>query len=226
MKMKRFVENNKNHVITEDLIENLSNRSLPFKTLMAYYNCAMMEVETKFRVLNEQFSLMYDRNPIESIKTRLKSPESIIKKLANREFPLSVEGIEENLNDVAGIRIICSFVDDIYMLAECILNQDDVTLVERKDYIKTPKPNGYRSLHLIIEIPIFLQEGKKNMKVEIQLRTIAMDFWASLEHKISYKKDVPAEIRDELAKELLSCANKSAELDMRMEQIRKHINDI
>ncbi len=226
MKMKRFVENNKNQVITEDLIENLSNRSLPFKTLMAYYNCAMMEVETKFRVLNEQFSLMYDRNPIESIKTRLKSPESIIKKLANREFPLSVDGIEENLNDVAGIRIICSFVDDIYMLAECILNQDDVTLVERKDYIKTPKPNGYRSLHLIIEIPIFLQEGKKNMKVEIQLRTIAMDFWASLEHKISYKKDVPAEIRDELAKELLSCANKSAELDMRMEQIRKHINDI
>lgn len=224
--MKRFVENNENQVITEDLIENLSNRSLPFKTLMAYYNCAMMEVETKFRVLNEQFSLMYDRNPIESIKTRLKSPESIIKKLANREFPLSVEGIEENLNDVAGIRIICSFVDDIYMLAECILNQDDVTLVERKDYIKTPKPNGYRSLHLIIEIPIFLQEGKKNMKVEIQLRTIAMDFWASLEHKISYKKDVPAEIRDELGKELLSCANKSAELDMRMEQIRKHINDI
>ena len=226
MKMKRFVENNKNQVITEDLIENLSNRSLPFKTLMAYYNCAMMEVETKFKVLNEQFSLMYDRNPIESIKTRLKSSESIIKKLANREFPLSVEGIEENLNDVAGIRIICSFVDDIYMLAECIFNQDDVTLVERKDYIKTPKPNGYRSLHLIIEIPIFLQEGKKNMKVEIQLRTIAMDFWASLEHKISYKKDVPAEICDELAKELLSCANKSAELDMRMEQIRKHINDI
>ena len=114
---------------------------------------------------------------------------------------------------------------DIYMLVDCIINQDDITLIERKDYIKEPKPNGYRSLHLIIEIPIFLQEGKRNMKVEIQFRTIAMDFWASLEHKIRYKKDIPKEISDGLAEELLSCANKSAELDMRMEQIRKHINE-
>lgn len=211
---------------TDEILENISNSNLSFKTLMAYYNCALMEVETKFKVLNEQFSLRYDRNPIENIKTRIKSPESIVRKLQTRNYYVSVENIENNLNDVAGIRIVCSFIDDIYMLVDCILNQDDVTLIQRKDYIENPKPNGYRSLHLIIEIPIFLQEGKRNMKVEIQLRTIAMDFWASLEHKIRYKKDIPEAISKDLAEELLSCANKSAELDMRMEQIRKHIYEI
>ncbi len=221
--MKQFNETVSMKVLTNEALDNMNSSDLSFKTLMAYYNCALMEVETKFRVLNEQFSLRYDRNPIESIKTRIKSPESIIRKLETRNFPVSLESIEQNLYDIAGIRVVCSFVDDIYMLADCILNQDDITLIEQKDYIKNPKPNGYRSLHLIIEIPIFLQEGKRNMKVEIQLRTIAMDFWASLEHKIRYKKDIPKEISDGLAEELLSCANKSAELDMRMEQIRKHI---
>ena len=224
--MNQFNKIVNQNVLTNELLENMNSSDVSFKTLMAYYNCALMEVETKFRVLNEQFSLRYDRNPIENIKTRIKSPESIIRKLENRKYPVSVEGIEQNLYDVAGIRVVCSFVDDIYMLADCILNQDDVTLVERKDYISNPKQNGYRSLHLIIEIPIFLQEGKRNMKVEIQLRTIAMDFWASLEHKIRYKKDIPETISNDLAEELLSCANKSAELDLRMEQIRKHIYDI
>lgn len=224
--MNQFKENFEVKAETDEILKNMNNSDLSFKTLMAYYNCALMEVETKFKVLNEQFSLRYDRNPIESIKTRIKSPESIVRKLQTRNYYVSVENIENNLNDVAGIRVVCSFIDDIYMLVDCILNQDDITLIERKDYIENPKPNGYRSLHLIIEIPIFLQEGKRNMKVEIQLRTIAMDFWASLEHKIRYKKDIPEAISKDLAEELLSCANKSAELDMRMEQIRKHIYEI
>lgn len=211
------------NVLSDYIVSTISEKSMPFRTLMTYYRCAMMEIETKFNVLNQQFSLQYDRNPIESIKTRIKSPESIIRKATKRNFPLTVESIEENLNDIAGIRVICSFTEDIYMLADCILSQDDITLIERKDYIKNPKENGYRSLHLIVEIPIFLQEGKKNMKVEIQLRTIAMDFWASLEHKIRYKKDIPEDMTAYLAKELYSCAEQSAELDLRMENIRKKL---
>ena len=136
----------------------------PFKELMAYYNCAMMEVATKFNVLNEELSLQYDRNPIESIKTRLKSPESIVEKMSRRGYPLTVEGIEQNLNDVAGVRVITAFPSDIYKLADALLKQDDILLLQRKDYIVSPKPNGYRSLHLIVETPIFLHDQKKFMR--------------------------------------------------------------
>ena len=133
----------------------------PYKELMAYYRCAMMEVSAKFNVLNEELSLQYDRNPIETIKTRLKSPESIVEKLQRRGYPLTVESIEKNLNDVAGVRVICSYTSDIYMLANAFIRQDDITLLARKDYIEDPKPNGYRSLHLIVEIPIFLHDEKR-----------------------------------------------------------------
>ena len=179
----------------------------------------MMEVSAKFNVLNEELSLQYDRNPIENIRTRLKTPESIAKKLQKREYPLTVESIENNLSDVAGVRVICSYTTDIYMLAEALTRQDDVILLQTKDYIKTPKPNGYRSLHLIIETPIFLHKEKRLMKVEVQLRTISMDLWASLEHKIRYKKVLPDS--NEIDKELLECAIMSAELEKRMEQIQK-----
>ena len=155
--------------------------SAPYKRLMSYYQCAIMEVETKFNVLNEELSLQYDRNPIETIKSRLKSPESIIDKVNRKKLPMTVESIEKNINDIAGIRVICSFQSDIYMLAEAFLKQDDITLVEKKDYIQAPKSNGYRSLHLIVEIPIFLRDEKRIMKVEVQFRTISMDWWASLE---------------------------------------------
>ena len=185
----------------------------PYKELMAYYRCAMMEVSAKFNVLNEELSLQYDRNPIETIKTRLKSPESIVEKL-NRK-----ESIEEHLNDVAGVRVICSYTSDIYMLSDAFIRQDDITLIQRKDYIQNPKPNGYRSLHLIVEIPIFLHDEKRMMKVEVQFRTISMDFWASLEHKIRYKKDLP--VIDEIDRELLECAELSAQLEDRMERIQK-----
>ena len=149
----------------------------PYRELMSYYRCAIMEVETKFNVLNEELSLQYDRNPIETIKTRLKSPESIMEKLSRRGYPLTVESIEKNLNDIAGVRVICSHPADIYKLSEAFLRQDDITLLERKDYIANPKPNGYRSLHLIVETPIFLHDQKRLMKVEVQFRTISMDWW-------------------------------------------------
>ena len=210
-------------LIDENVIDLFQRNMMPINELMSYYRCAIMEVETKFKVLDEQFSLEYDRNPIESIKSRLKSYESIIKKLKDRDLPFSLEAIQENIRDVAGIRVICSFPEDIYMLAECLLSQDDVKLIEKKDYIKNPKKSGYRSLHLIIEVPIFLRNEKKSMKVEVQLRTIAMDFWASLEHKLRYKKNIDPKENEMLEKDLVECSEISAALDKRMEEIRDRI---
>lgn len=203
-----------------DKEEDYSNENaLTFNKLMAYYRCALMEIETKFNVLNEEYSLEFDRNPISSIKTRLKSPISIKEKLERNDFPVTTESIEQNLNDVAGIRVICSFPEDVYALANALLRQDDIVLVKKKDYIKNPKDNGYRSLHLIVAVPIFLSCEKRIMKVEIQLRTIAMDFWASLEHQLRYKKDT--EFTEDMMKELYECAKVSADLDMRMDELRK-----
>ena len=192
-----------------------------YNKLMAYYRCAIMEVETKFNVLNEEFSLRYDRNPISGIKSRLKRLDSIKEKLDRRELPFTLEVVEEHIHDVAGVRVICSFVDDVYLLADALLKQDDITLLEKKDYIANPKPNGYRSLHLIVTVPIFLEHEKRIMQVEIQLRTIAMDFWASLEHQLRYKKDV--EFTEYMAKELQDCADLSAQLDGRMDALREHV---
>lgn len=208
----------------EQIRDWIKSYAAPYKELMAYYKCAMMEVETKFRVLNEELSLEYDRNPIETIKTRLKSVESIGDKLMALKAPITVDSIEHNLHDVAGVRVICGFPSDIYTLADAFLNQDDITLIEKKDYIANPKPNGYRSLHLIVEIPIFLHDEKKKMKVEVQFRTISMDWWASLEHKIRYKKDV--KVSKEITEELRECAESAAMLDNKMEQIQKKIGKI
>lgn len=193
--------------------------------LMNKYQCAIMEVETKLKVLNAEFSLQYDRNPFETIKTRLKSPISIIKKL-NRKGDLKDDAtlaatIEDTLYDVAGIRVICAFQEDIYKLAELLVQQDDIRLIRTKDYIKNPKPNGYRSLHLILEVPVFLKEGKTPVKVEVQFRTIAMDFWASVDHKLRYKKDIPNE--EEIVEKLRECASAIAGLDEEMQQIRTMI---
>jgi len=212
------------HALTsEEMRKLLRENILPYRQLMSYYRCAIMEIETKFKVLNEQFSLQYDRNPIETIKSRLKSQESIIDKLRRKNYPFTFQSIEENIKDVAGVRIVCSFPEDIYRLADCLLEQDDIVLIERKDYIKNPKKSGYRSLHLIVEVPIFLADEKRMMKVEVQLRTIAMDFWASLEHKVRYKKDIPKDEAEQLAQELAECAEISAQLDIRMEQIKNRI---
>lgn len=195
----------------------------PYREMMSFYSCAIMEVETKFRVLSEDMSISFERNPIETIHTRLKSPESIMNKLIARGIPLSIECIEEGIHDIAGVRVICTFQSDIYMLAESFLNQDDVVLIERKDYFKNPKPNGYRSLHLIVSVPIFLHNEKKSMKVEVQLRTMAMDLWASTEHKIRYKKDNYISPEDSQA--LLECARSCAEIDRKLDEVYHHVKE-
>lgn len=220
--------------VEERLVAALSEGSMArmigtlekLKRLMSYYRCAIMEIETKFRVLDEQFSLRHERNPIDTIKSRLKSPESILEKLNRRGYPKTLSSVESNLTDIAGVRVICSFKDDIYMLADCLLKQDDVKLIAAKDYIKNPKPNGYRSLHLIVETPIYLQDGKRQMKAEVQLRTIAMEFWANLEHKLRYKKNLPPELAAATAKRLYDCAERSALLDDEMQRVRAAIEGV
>lgn len=205
--------------VDEDVLQWAQKRGLDAQRLMTYYKCAMREVETKLYVLDEEYSLQYDRNPINSIRSRLKSVPSIIEKLERKNVEISLPAIEKYLNDVAGIRVVCSFVQDVYTIADALLKQDDITLIERKDYIAKPKENGYRSLHLIVEVPIFLEKEKRKMRVEVQLRTIAMDCWASLEHQLRYKKET--KFTTETQKELLECANLSVELDTRMDALRK-----
>lgn len=210
-------------LLSDEFLNFMQQNKKPFDLLMSYYECAIMEIETKFRVLNHELSLEYDNNPIESIKTRVKSYDSILKKIRRKNIPLNLQAIEENLKDIAGVRVICSFPDDIYKLAESFLKQDDITLIERKDYIKNPKPSGYRSLHLIVQVPIFLQNEKKMVNVEVQFRTIAMDFWASLDHKMRYKKELSDEEVEILQEELYDCAKQSVALDERMQRIRDRI---
>lgn len=193
-----------------------------FQILMMEYQCAIYEVKTKLDVLNAELSVRTARNPLEIIQTRLKSPLSIYNKLRSRGFSISVDSMEENLNDIAGVRVVCSFIDDIYKLKDYLVNQDDVKLLEEKDYLAKPKQNGYRSLHIIIEIPIFLTSGKKFRRVEVQFRTIAMEFWASLEHKLKYKKDIRN--ADAIAEELGYSAEMINQLDRRMQQIRRRID--
>lgn len=211
----------------EDNFARIFRRSFtPALKLMTYYRCALMAVEVKLDILKEEFSLSHDRNPIEHIKTRIKTPESIRKKMRALKIPLTVDSVEKNIHDIAGIRVICQFIDDIYILADCLLAQDDVTLVDKKDYIANPKESGYRSLHFIVEVPIYLHNEKRQMKVEIQLRTIAMDFWASLEHRLTYKKSINNEKAHIISSELKNCAETSAWLDLKMKDIRDNIESM
>lgn len=191
----------------------------PFINLMMNYECALMEIETKLKVLNTEFALQHKRNPFESIKCRLKKPDSIVEKLNRKGLAVNLENIENGITDIAGIRVICSFIEDIYSLSDMLTKQDDIRVVNIKDYIRNPKKNGYRSLHLIVEVPIFLSNRKKNMKVEVQFRTIAMDFWASLDHKLKYKKD---NLRhpEIIVQELKKCADTITAMDYKMQEIR------
>ncbi len=204
--------------------EPTAEQFLKFQELLMRYESAIREVRTKFEVLNAELSLRTSRNPIESIQSRVKKPMSIIGKLRRLGVPVTIDSISENLNDVAGVRVICSFIDDIYSVAEMLSRQDDVTVITVKDYIRRPKPNGYRSYHMIVEIPVFFSQEKKMMRVEIQLRTVAMDFWASLEHQMKYKKENAD--RPEIAAELKSCAETIAATDARMMGIRKRIEGL
>lgn len=214
-------EEQKIELSVEKVFELAFDKTIAYKKLMTYYKCALMEVETKFKVLAEEYSLQHDRNPIAMIKSRIKSFDSIIEKLERRGLDISVGDIERNLFDIAGIRIICSFESDVYMLAQSFLMQDDINLIQKKDYIGEPKGNGYRSLHLIISVPIFLELEKKEMKVEVQIRTIAMDCWAELEHQLRYKKE--NKLTDDMQYELLTCANLGKEIDKRMEGLKDEL---
>ncbi len=205
-----------------DIGEEIFEHTKPYRQLMMRYNCAMLEVKTKLDVLSSQLSVESESNPFESIHCRIKTPKSVVGKLKRRGLPITLKSIEENLNDVAGVRVICSFIDDIYILSDKLCSQDDIRVVQVKDYIKNPKPNGYRSLHLILEIPIFLLEEKKYMKVEVQFRTIAMDFWASLEHKVKYKKEIADS--ETFSTELKNCADEINALDIRMQEIKRKID--
>ena len=193
-----------------------------FQQVMMHYTCAIREVKTKLEVLNDELSVKNQRNPIEMIKSRVKKPLSIVEKLQRRGLEVSLESMVKNLDDVAGGRIICSFVDDIYEVAEMLVRQDDVKVIAVKDYIKNPKPNGYRSYHMIVEVPVFFTDSKRFIRVEVQIRTIAMDFWASLDHELKYKKSF-VDTDGEISAELKECADVIAQTDEKMLEIRKRI---
>jgi putative GTP pyrophosphokinase len=191
---------------------------------MMTYKFGLDEINTKLKILKEEFQHIHDYNPIEHMKSRLKSPESILNKIYRKDLELSLDSIRDNIHDIAGIRIVCSFVSDIYKISEMIQKQEDIAVVDCKDYIQNPKPNGYQSLHLILTIPVFLSDRVEAVNVEIQIRTVAMDFWASLEHKIYYKyeKDIP----QDLSSELKDAAKVATELDYRMEKLHKQMKEI
>ena len=194
-----------------------------WKTIMFLYNSALKEVGTKLEILNDEFQHVHKYNPIEHIKTRIKTPESIVKKLRRYGYEISIENMVKYINDIAGVRLICSFTSDIYRLAEMIGNQSDLKVLSIKDYIKNPKESGYKSYHMLVSVPIFLSDSVVDTKVEIQIRTIAMDFWASLDHKMRYKKELSDEEVEILQEELYDCARQSAALDERMQGIRDRI---
>lgn len=194
---------------------------IQFNDLMNRYESAIKEVYTKLEILKNDFHLHNNRDCITMIQTRIKTPVSILNKLKRKKVPISIDSIRTELNDVAGIRVICSFIDDIYLLAEKLGSQDDIIVVSTKDYIKNPKPNGYRSYHMIVEVPVFFSETKEYVRVELQIRTVAMDFWASLEHDMKYKKDIKN--CGSIVAELKACADTIADTDRRMMELRDQI---
>lgn len=204
--------------------ENVEEKIGEFEETLMVYRSAIKEVSTKLEILDSEFKVRRKRNPIEYMKSRVKTLRSIMDKLKRKGFEVSIESAKKNLNDIAGIRVICSFVSDIYEIADLLKNQDDITLIEEKDYIKNPKGNGYRSLHLVVEIPIFFSDHVEPVKVEVQIRTIAMDFWASLEHKLYYKtgERVPIHIKNDLKE----CADVISATDIKMQNIQKEVEGI
>lgn len=191
---------------------------------MITYKFAMDEMSTKLNILKEEFQYIHEYNPIEHITSRIKSPESMVRKVQRKGLPVSIDSIKENVHDVVGIRVVCSFISDIYTISEMIQQQKDVKLIETKDYIKNPKENGYKSLHLILSIPVFMTDREEEVYIELQIRTVAMDFWASLEHKIYYKYngDIPAELEEEITE----AAHIANQLDLKMENLNEEVNQI
>ncbi len=200
----------------EEIFSSLSE----WQEMMTKYNCAIREIRTKFEVLNDELTIRNSRNPIHGIYSRIKSPRSIIDKLHRKGLELTMDNVRSEILDIAGVRVICDFADDIYEIADMLLKQDDIKLISYKDYIRAPKANGYRSYHMIVETPVFFSDGKEMMKVEVQLRTIAMDFWASLEHELRYKKDLDKKTLNQISEDLLNCANTIADVDNQMMGIK------
>ncbi len=193
-----------------------------FKKSIMKYQCVIRKLQSKLEILNDELSIKKERNPIEMIKYRVKEPRSIVEKLKRRGYPITVEAMEDHLTDIAGIRVICGFIEDIYTVSEILREQDDIHILQIKDYIKNPKPNGYRSFHMIVETPVFFTRNKEPLCAEIQLRTMAMDFWASLEYQLKYKKNI--ENPEIIASQLKDCAQIISSTDLKMQDILNQIN--
>ncbi|MFT8319661.1 MAG: GTP pyrophosphokinase family protein [Bacillus sp. (in: firmicutes)] len=203
-------------------LDELSNELMEWKNSLIIYRFALEEVNTKFKILNEEFQFIHNHNPIEHLKSRIKDPKSIMLKLQRKGLDITVDNAKENIHDIAGVRVTCSFISDIYDIYDILKSQSDIKIVNVKDYIKNPKPNGYKSLHLMIKIPVYLSNGMEEVSVEIQIRTIAMDFWASLEHKIYYKFDKG--IPEHLLTELKEAADTAHALDIKMKKIKDRVD--
>ncbi|SDF16151.1 putative GTP pyrophosphokinase [Fontibacillus panacisegetis] len=211
-------------MVSELRIEQLKQMKYELTKLLLLYRCALDEIETKINILKQEFQALHDYSPIEHTKSRIKTPESILEKMIRKNLDLSFSTIKENIKDIAGLRITCSFIPDIYNVQEMLMKQNDLEVLEIKDYIESPKPNGYRSLHMLVNVPVFMSDSVEKVCVEIQIRTIAMDFWASLEHKIFYKyrQTVP----EQLLKELKNAAESAHSLDLQMGDLHREINEI
>ena len=207
-----------------DVPEQFLEQMQQYEEMIMMYRCAIREVQTKLEILNDALSVRFKRNPINFIKSRIKSHVSIMNKLERKGLEISLDSIEKNLNDVAGIRVVCHFVDDIYDVAHMLAIQDDLKILQIKDYIKNPKPNGYRSYHMIVEIPVFFSKGKTPMRAEIQIRTNGMDFWATLEHQLRYKQNIEEmDGYEDVSNELLNCARAVIDMDNEMQRIKNKI---
>lgn len=215
--------NMEKHPTVSGDLENFNPDSKENIVLKSYYKSAIQTVVSKLSIMNEEHFLAYGRKPIQMITSRVKKQQSLIDKMKRHGYPMTVEAAQNRINDIAGVRAICAFEDDAYELAEELLKHEDITLLHQKDFIANPKASGYRSLHLVISVPIYLAAGKRDVKVEVQLRTISMDFWASIEHELRYKQRI--DFPDELDQEILECADLSAELDERMGRLHKNLTD-
>ncbi|MEG0766269.1 MAG: GTP pyrophosphokinase family protein [Clostridia bacterium] len=204
------------------LPEGLSERMESALEMFNQYQAAIRQMSTRLEILDDEFQLRHSRNPIHHMQSRLKTPQSMMEKLKRKNMPQTIESALETLQDIAGIRVVCSYIHDVYALAELIARQDDIVVVRQTDYIRAPKPNGYRSLHMIVRVPVFFSNRKEHIPVEIQIRTIAMDFWASLEHELKYKME--GELDTALSDELRACSNEISKIDERMQKIAQVID--
>ena len=211
-------------LIPAQMQEQVLDQLYQFVELEHLYESAIREVKTKLEILDSEFKTKYDYNPIHHIEDRLKSPQSMLEKLQRKGLPFNCDAARSTLNDIAGVRVICNYIEDIYTVADLLTMQDDVRLIKKKDYIESPKPNGYRSLHLVIETPVYLSDRKELVNVEVQIRTIAMDFWASLEHELKYTTDT--EVSADLAQQLKTCAETIAATDKQMQDIYRTLKQI